>query len=114
METQEHEIPGWGVDRRREDRPGYPLIQDRHVDHDTLLGQSPWKPTIVSHGLSGRIRAAAYQVPTHQARRWMLLMLADRVDALERRITGRRLLLAAGAFGGIVALVRAGRRRRRR
>lgn len=34
-------------------------------------------------GVSGMIRRAAYEIPEHYARKWMLLMLADRVDVLE-------------------------------
>lgn len=39
-------------------------------------------------GLSGALRRAAYQVPDYRARRWAILMLADRVDALETRLVG--------------------------
>jgi hypothetical protein len=95
-----HEIPGWGLDRDVSARPGHPLEQEWHVDHDTLMGQGAWRDTVRLHGVSGRLRQAAYALPTHVGRRWRLLMLADRVDALESRLTRRRLLLTAGAFGG--------------
>jgi hypothetical protein len=95
-----HEIPGWGIDRDVEARPGHPLEQEWHVDHDTLMGQGAWRDTVRLHGLSGRLRNRAYGLPTHVPRRWLLLMMADRVDALESRLTRRRLLLAAGAVGG--------------
>jgi hypothetical protein len=51
------------------------------------------------HGLSGVIRRAAYRVPEHRARHWLLLMAGDRVDVLEDRLgtlLGRP-LIAVGA-----------------
>ncbi|HVY49712.1 MAG TPA: hypothetical protein VHB21_27650 [Minicystis sp.] len=37
-------------------------------------------------GLSGMLRAAAYRVPEHLARHWLLLLAADRVDVVEHRL----------------------------
>jgi hypothetical protein len=34
-------------------------------------------------GLSGAIRRAAYRIPDYYARRWFLLVIADRVDTVE-------------------------------
>lgn len=42
-------------------------------------------------GLSGRVRRVAYTFPDHQARHWVLLLLANRIDAAGPRL--RRLLL---------------------
>ena len=95
-------IPGWGIDRRIEDRPGYPLEQEHHVGHDTVQGQPPYTDTIPLKGLSGLIRRAAYQLPDWKPRRWLMLMMADRVDALESKLTPRNLLVAGG-LGGLVA-----------
>jgi hypothetical protein len=92
-------IPGWGIDRRIEDRPGYPLDQQWRVNHDTLGGVPPHTQTIPLRGLSGRMRQAAYRWPDWRARRWMLLTLADRVDVVESALGPRALLLG----GGIVA-----------
>ncbi len=39
-----------------------------------------------AHGLSGRIRRAAYRIPEHRPGRWALLLLGDRVDVLEHRL----------------------------
>ena len=97
------DIPGWGVDRDIESRPGYPLIQEWRVDHDTLQGENAWKQTVPPKRLSGRLRHVAYGIPTHKTRRWMLLLLADRVDAIESKLTARNLLLTAGAIGGVAA-----------
>jgi hypothetical protein len=38
------------------------------------------------HGFSGLIRTAAYRIPDYEVRRWALLLLADRVDAVESRV----------------------------
>lgn len=35
---------------------------------------------------SGAMRRAAYRLPEHEARRWLLLLAADRVDVLEHRL----------------------------
>jgi hypothetical protein len=106
-------IPGWGIDRAIENRPGYPLDQEHHVDHDTLAGQPPYTVTVPLKGLSGLIRKAAYQVPDWKPRRWLMLMLADRVDVVESKLTARNLLLASGLVGGAAAAIVQLRRRRR-
>jgi hypothetical protein len=55
-------------------------------------------------GLSGRLRRVAYRVPDYRARRWLLLMVADRIDVIEHRpggllkLVGVAGVLAAGAF----------------
>lgn len=104
-------IPGWGVDRAIENRPGHPLEQERRVDHDTMQGQKPYTDTIPLKGLSGLIRAAAYRVPDWKPRRWLMLMLADRIDVLESKLTPRNLLVAGG-IGSVIAGVLFARRRR--
>ncbi len=105
-------ILGWGVDRRIEDRPGYPLEQEWHVDHDTIGGVAPYTETIPLRGLSGRIRRFAYcNYQDWHARKWMLLTLADRVDVVESTLTPRTLLLAGGLVGACAAVVRGLRRR---
>jgi hypothetical protein len=98
-----NQIPGWGVDRKIADRPGYPLEQEFHVDHDTMQGDNGWRETIPLRGLSGVMRRFALAMPTHKPMRWMMLMMADRVDAFEAKLTPRNLLIAGGALGGIVA-----------
>lgn len=107
-------IPGWGIDRAIENRPGYPLEQERHVDHDTLSGQAPYTVTIPLHGLSGVIRKAAYELPDWKPRRWMMLMLADRVDAIESKLTTRNLLMAGGVLGALTAGILGVRKLRKR
>jgi hypothetical protein len=37
-------------------------------------------------GLSGMVRNAAYRIPQHQTKRWLLLLAADRIDVLGHRL----------------------------
>jgi hypothetical protein len=106
----EARVPGWGVDRKPENRPGYPLYQEYRPSHDTLSGQSPVTDTVPWKGLSGLLRRAAYGAPDWKPRRWMLLMMADRLDAFEHNLP--RNLLIAGGLGGVIAAVAFKRRRR--
>jgi threonine dehydrogenase-like Zn-dependent dehydrogenase len=62
------------------------------------------------HGLSGLVRRTAYRIPEHRARRWALLLLADRLDILENA-PGTRLPLMLGVIGGVVAVTLMLRRR---
>jgi hypothetical protein len=59
-------------------------------------------------GVSGAIRKAAYRVPDHVTRHWLLLLLADRVDAWGTRV--RRVLTVAAPIAVVVALLARGRR----
>ena len=62
-----------------------------------------YSTAIPPRGLSGAIRRAAYRVPDHRARRWMLLLAADRIDAIEHE--PRSLLKVLGAIGAITLCV---------
>ena len=96
-------IPGWGVDRRIEDRPGYPLEQERYASHDTSSGGwPPYTETIPLHGLSGVLKRLAYRYPDWKPRRWMLLTLSDRVDKFETQLTPRNLAIVGG-FASLAA-----------
>jgi len=44
-------------------------------------------------GLSGLLRRAAYKIPEHATSHWFVLLLADRIDAIEHN-PGRALTLA--------------------
>ena len=105
MEPNEMPIPGWGVDRDPGSRPGYPLEQERHIGFDTVQGVPPYTETIPLKGLSGIVRRAAYKVPDWKPRRWMMLLLADRLDSLESKLTPRNLLLGGGLSGVIAAVL---------
>jgi hypothetical protein len=57
-------------------------------------------------GLSGWMRARAYRIPEHRARRWLVLLLADRVDVWEGRVERHPWWsagLGAAALGLLVA-----------
>jgi hypothetical protein len=86
-------------------RPGIPM--ERHPATPLPFGRplGPVRSSAVPlRGLSGLVRHAAYRTPEHRARHWFLLLLGDRVDAVEHRpwfypalavgtlLLGRRLL----------------------
>lgn len=95
-----------GVDLPPETRPGVPMSAPPAPDegaHWQRPARQPGgekklhrsaldRPTPVfgtaqpPRGASGLLRRAAYDVPEHLARHWMLLMLADRVDVMEDRL----------------------------
>jgi hypothetical protein len=68
-------------------------------------------------GLSGVIRRAAYRIPDYQAKRWLMLIFADRVDVLEsdlgRAVRRPQTWVIAAALGLGGAMLMARRRRRR-
>src|SRR5690242_19562799 len=86
------------VDRDPRDRPGVPMIPETvaSVAPAVVNLQVPEVPVLVSvdvgeltpvfstavppRGLSGVLRRRAYQIHEHLARRWLLLLVADRVD----------------------------------
>jgi hypothetical protein len=100
-------IPGWGVDRDPADRPSVPKLvfqedltgahwefpdrqpekwpRERSIEHKFLTpvfgtAQPP-------KGLSGAIRRLSYaRYSEGRAAHWLLLMLADRVDAVEEHV----------------------------
>ena len=102
------EIAGWGIDRRIEDRPGHPLEQPRPPQRSTATDLPAYADTIPLKGLSGLLRRLAYRWPDWKPRKWMTLMLADRVDVLESKLRPRNFLVAAGMI--VTALAK--RRRR--
>jgi hypothetical protein len=101
-------IPDWGIDRDPRQRPGVPRETPPHP-----VGGAHWQtperqaaPTVTvlkrpdlaeltpvfstavpPHGLSGLMRRLAYRFPDHLARKWELLLIADRVDAIESAVS---------------------------
>jgi hypothetical protein len=101
-------IPGWGADLDPKDRPSYPKLQfqeglsgahwefpdrqpekwprERSIEHAFVTpvfgtAQPP-------KGLSGAIRRYSYaKYSEGRAAHWLLLVLADRVDAMEHHVT---------------------------
>jgi len=120
-----------GVDRELSRRPGYrstwrvgpfphtryPPVRQEGEPAAPLHGR-PGKrmPPVFGtacppRGLSGAIRKAAYRYPDHELPHWMLLLFADRVEAMGPRL--RRLAplaLPAGAALGFLAMRRRGDR----
>lgn len=98
-----HVIPGWGSDLEPHRRPGvprdaapdlgseclYPPMEAQHpqvrIHKSTEHGRlTPvFGTSCPPRGLSGRIRDHAYTYSEGRLARWMLLMLADRVDVVE-------------------------------
>ncbi|HXU80102.1 MAG TPA: hypothetical protein VN914_01810 [Polyangia bacterium] len=117
------------VDRDPRDRPGVPMIPEPVPAEvvSLVLPQEPEVTVLVSvdvgeltpvfstavppRGLSGLMRRRAYAIPEHLARRWLLLLLADRVDVWESRVR-RHPWLTGGLAALAFALMAAGGRRR--
>jgi hypothetical protein len=118
--------PARGVDRDPARRPGVPaerprqsephvrsVAQQRQAGHPTGVPDSrtPVFGTAQPlHGVSGWLRKAAYTIPDHFARHWMLLILADRVDILESRVRRRPGLALALGAGALVLMATRARR----
>lgn len=108
MDIDRPNVPNWGIDLQNDRRPGVP----REVEPSPYPG-AHWttpeeqEPTAAVekradlpaltpvfgtsapvHGLSGIVRRAAYAIPDHLVRHWLLLLAADRIDALESAVTG--------------------------
>ena len=128
-------IPFWGIDLDPENRPGVPyehaprpvpgahwitparqvtsvpVLKAAGVDRLTPVFGTATPP----HGISGALRRVAYRAPDHRARHWLLLLVADRVDAIEHNLGGfaRRALpvvTIAAAVGLGVSVLRRSRR----
>jgi len=99
------DVTGWGVDARPENRPGVPM----ELEPPRAMGDPPYarppqqdaRPSVVARnrgrtpvfgtavpqrGLSGLVRHVAYGIPEYKRRRWLLLMVADRIDVLEHSL----------------------------
>jgi hypothetical protein len=100
-------IPGWGADLDRQDRPSYPRERfdpglngahwtfperqpekwprERSLEHQMLT--PVFGTSTPPRGLSGAIRKYAYRrFSEGRAAHWLLLLAADRVDALESTV----------------------------
>jgi hypothetical protein len=97
-------IKGWGIDADPENDPTYPMKTRTNEDHDGYTWQRPplqpenieilqsvERPNITAtfgtssppSGLSGLIRRWAYKKSESDLRRWVPLLIADRVDMVE-------------------------------
>lgn len=96
-------ITGWGADLDHAQRPAYPMertpprLHNLHWDqpsaqpHTVEVLHSTERPgitpvfgtTLPPRGLSGHLRRLAFKASENDVRRWMLLLLADRIDVVE-------------------------------
>lgn len=96
-------IQGWGADLDHAQRPAYPMertpprLDNVHWDQpaaqpvnvEVLVsterpGISPvFGTSLPPRGLSGSLRRLAFKASENDVRRWMLLLLADRIDVVE-------------------------------
>jgi len=107
MAERTKNIPGWGMDADPENDPTYPMKQANGADHERLnYEKAPQQPLDIEilhsverpgvtrvfgtssppSGLSGAIRRYAYKLSEAKAARWMTLILADRVDAIQGKV----------------------------
>jgi hypothetical protein len=71
------------------DAPPQQAGTEGHLHRVELEGPTPVVGTAQPpHGVSGLLRKQAYRIPEHHARHWMLLLAADRIDAVEDRLGG--------------------------
>lgn len=115
------ETKGRAVDLDGRNRPGVPMelkpeplpgsrvpIEPQHSE--VKVFKDPVRKTLPPvygtaqppAGLSGVLLRFAYRYPDNRARRWMMLLMADRVDAVEH---GMRRSLRAGAALAAVLVV---------
>lgn len=108
-------VTGWGADKDAGDRPGVPretqpeplthtntLVRQQTDEPKPLVGPNRFLTPVYStalpaRGVSGLLRRVAYKYPDYKARRWMLLLAADRVDVIEHMKLGRA-ALGLGVF----------------
>jgi hypothetical protein len=97
-------IPGWGIDADPENDPTYPMKNRTGADYQRIHYERPFqqpirqkifqsieRPSLTSvfgtstppRGLSGKIREFAYKFSEADARHWLTLVMADRVDVVE-------------------------------
>jgi hypothetical protein len=92
---------------------GQPARQKTTVEVLSTARRSAPTPTFGTaappKGLSGALRRFAYGLPDHRAPKWMVLLLADRVNVLERR-AGRLMVPAAIVVGTLLGAVTLRRR----
>ena len=129
-------VASWGIDLPADKRPGVPYEAKPHplagAHWIAPVRQVSTTPVLKSasiarltpvygtatppHGLSGDLRRIAYEYPDHQARHWLLLLAADRVDVIESDLGGfiRRawpLLMVGAAIGAGIGAARRPKRR---
>lgn len=96
-------IQGWGADLDHKNRPAYPMertpprLEHAHAERpedqplNIKVYHSTERPGVTPvfgtssppSGLSGKIRDVAFKLSENDARHWLLLLLADRVNMVE-------------------------------
>lgn len=115
---------GWGADHVPLQRPGVPqeadppaplasahwLVPEQQAsDEPPLVGRGlqltpVFSSAVPARGVSGALRRLAYGIPDYRARRWLLLMAADRVDVIEHRpgrLVGALVMISLVTFGAL-------------
>jgi hypothetical protein len=108
MNTRTKDIPGWDMDANPENDPTYPMKHWNGADHERLnYEKAPQQPIDIEVlysverpgvtrvfgnstpplGLSGAVRRYAYQYSEATATHWMTLILADRINVIEGKLT---------------------------
>ncbi|CAJ1510953.1 hypothetical protein [[Mycobacterium] burgundiense] len=99
-------IPGWGVDLDPNDRPSVPRLKfdpavtgahwdlpeqqpekwprERSIEHERLT--PVFGTATPPRGLSGMVRRYAYRYSEARAAHWLLLLGADRINAIESHV----------------------------
>ena len=90
--------------------PGYILKREGLDELTPVFGTS-----IPPRGLSGVMRRAAYRIPEHHTSHWLMLLLADRIDAIEHGSLRKYAIALPIAIGGValVGAVCGGKKKRR-
>lgn len=83
MESRPERADGAHWDRPERQADGDAHLVRAGLDRPTHVFGTAQRP----RGLSGALRRGAYRIPEHYARHWMLLLLADRIDVAEARLS---------------------------
>jgi hypothetical protein len=124
------QINGWGADLDPKDRPSVPKelpsdvmtargdVKHRQRPHTKVFRSNEhpdltpvFGETIPPKGLSGLLRAYAFEFGEASNRHWLTLMLADRVQRVEEGVNlGRTLAVGACVLGAVALGVAVSRR----
>lgn len=105
--TSREPLAAWREPERMRDVPG--VTRRAELQQMTPVFSTALPPK----GISGALRRRAYRVPETDARHWMALLLADRVELWEHRAARLVKLLAVVPMGvaGVVFALRMARSR---
>lgn len=127
MTFDRSQIPGWGADLDRKNRPAEPMErtpprlegvhwdeperQPQHIEVLHSIERPDVTPvfgaTVPPSGVSGMLRRRAFTYSENDLRHWMTLLMADRVNVVEgvlddmRRNPASHPLVLAGVAGAL-------------